>query len=548
MMRLDPFNQPDRMPSLSGVVPLKKPFAWVRVWALIQSLALGLALACLAVSAVHALPFDVPPQDLGDVAKSAIITAAFYLGTVTVVVSIMAIALSLRQWVWAQYTTLVLLGLAYIALFEQNVTGIVWMGVDLSTQALLVFGYGMFTVNYLVAAQTLPSAHKWAWLKVPFRIASVAVWALWLLGRTGSDERAFMLFSIAGCTVAMAHFVPVSTFSKLRGGYDTAIRNLIWGLLVCVLVGATIVISGAVEGEGLTVVINRVIIAGVTVGFGVLFIRNIFLLQSDRELAVQEALDRAEEQVRTGQELLAAKDDHQAALELAHARTLRLATASHDIRQPLSSLRNLLTTLPRDTPQDMRTHLQASLDYLDDLASTYLTEASDGSDAQMAPGEALAQGERVGDDDAHIVQADQIGQTLQRMFEGDAAKQDLTLTVDVAPAPLDTHPLALMRVLCNVMSNAIVHGAPGPLRLEGQGTAQGYRFTVTNPGSATLEFGAWEKGAQSDGHGLGLAIVDEQAAMAGLVVTTPVSRDGTVSVTVTVPPINDAPLAMSDAL
>lgn len=351
---------------------------------------------------------------------------------------------------------------------------------------------------------------------------------LWLISNALPPDAQYLLFSAAGCTVAAAHFFPVATFSKLRGGYDRIIRNLIWILLTAVLIGGTFVLVGGRDGATLTIAINRILIAAITMGFGALFIRNIFILKSDRELAVQEALERAEEKARINEALLVARDNHRAAVEVAHNRNLRLATASHDIRKPLSSLRTSLAALARDMPGDTRDHLQNSLDYLDELASSYITDAA----TDAGP---LAERERVDADDAELVRTAQIADTLRHMFAEDAAKKGLTLQMEVTPAALRTQPLALMRVLCNVMSNAIAHGAPGPLNISGTQSPEGYVFAIRNPGAADLAFAEWDKGDTSGGSGLGLAIVREQATRAGLSIATPDRGADTTCIAITVP-------------
>ncbi|MEX3017563.1 sensor histidine kinase [Gymnodinialimonas hymeniacidonis] len=495
---------------------------------------IGLTFAALA--ATTAIPggsvtFDVPPQPLGDVAEGAIAAAAFSLANLSVLGVLVAIAVSLRQWVWAAYTVLVLLGLVYIALFEQNITGVVWSGLDVSSENLIICGYAMLTINFLVAAQTIPKDHKWASLKVPYRVAALGIWVLWIVGLGQPFELQYLLFSLSGCTVAAAHFVPVSTFSRLRGGYDTIIRNLIWVLLTCVLLAGSFLIAGGFDGVDLTVAINRFLIAAITIGFGALFIRNIFILKSDRELAVQEALERAEEKARINEELLIAQENHRAAVEMAHTRNMRLATASHDIRQPLSSLRTSFAALSRDMPSDTKDHLQNSLNYLDELASSYIAEAE--NDAQP-----LARQERIPPEGHEQVQSAQIGETLKRMFEGDAKKRGLHLAMDVSQSPLETQPLALMRILCNVMSNAIAHGTPGDIEVQGRSTPAGYVFAISNPGAANLSHKEWEKGEGSSGSGLGLAIVEEQAKRAGLQIATPQSEANVTCVTVTIPAVS----------
>lgn len=494
--------------------------------------AIGLFVGAMMATQGFAASFDVPAQELGNVAQEAVTTAAFYLGNMTAIGVLLTIAVCLRLWVWAQYILLALLGLIYIGFFEQNITGIVWTGLDLSIGSLLIAGYAMLSINYLVAANAVPADHKWAFLKLPYRLAAGAIWGLCAIGLYGSPETGFLLFSIAGCTVAAAHFAPVSTFSKLRGGYDTFIRNLVWGLLVCVLIGATFVIASDVDTPNVTVAINRFLIAAIIIGFGALFIRNIFVLQSDRELAVREALERAEEKARISEALLEARDDYQAALDLARARSQRLASASHDIRQPLSSLRTSFAAISKNMPEETRTHLQTSLSYLDDLASSYLDEGHQDDGNSI---EALARKERIDDPATEVVQAEHIGGTLSRMFKDDAAERDLLLTTNVAPAAITTQPLALMRTLCNIVSNAIAHGTPGQLELLGATGPDTYTFTVRNPGSGELSFNPWEKGDDSDGHGLGLSIVSAQAAEAGFAISSEESTEDTVSVSVTVP-------------
>ncbi len=491
----------------------------------------GAAILACAVSVappVGPVTFDMPPQTLTEAAQGAVSAAAFFLGNLSALGVLIAIAVSLRQWIWSAYTVLVLLGLIYIALFEQNITGIAWSGIEVSSAELILGGYAMLSVNFLVAAQTIPRDHKWANLRMPYRVCAVGIWALWLLGREAAQDLQYLLFSLSGCSVAVAHFVPVSTFSKLRGGYDTIIRNLIWVLLTCVLIGGSFMIAGGFDGVELTVAINRFLIAAITVGFGALFIRNIFILKSDRELVVQEALERAEEKARINEELLIAQENHRAAVEVAHIRNMRLATASHDIRQPLSSLRTSFASLSRDMPSETKDHLQHSLDYLDELASSYIEEAA--SDARP-----LARQERITAEGHEEVQAEQIGETLKRMFEGDAEKRDLRLAMAIAPSALTTQPLALMRILCNVMSNAIAHGTPGEVTVNGISMSDGYVFTIGNPGGADLSHKEWQKGEASKGSGLGLAIVEEQAKRAGLQVSTPDCGPDVTCVAITVP-------------
>lgn len=483
----------------------------------------------LFARAAHGLEFDVAQQPLELVATEAIGAAIFYAANLAAMALLMVTALFIRQVVWAFYTLLVILGLVYIGLFEQNLTGVIWTGLDVSEAALLIFGYLMFSINFVVAGLAIPVQHRFARFKAYYLWAAGGVWVIWLMGQPFSGQFRYVLFAVAGCGVACGHYFPVSTFSKWQGGTDVLARNAIWLLLSFTLFAATFAVLTASTGLTANIAtINRTIIALIAACFAFLFIRHMFVLRSERELAMQTALKSAEENVRTGQALLAARKQYDEVQELARMRNMRLASASHDIRQPITALRTSFAAMAAHQPPEMRQHLHTSLDYLDQLAASYIDEAHQ---QEVRPEDPRVERK----DQGSAVSMGLVAQTLDKMFRDEALDRGLSLRVDVSAVDLRVDALALMRILSNLVTNAVKHAQAGEIVVEGAQTSAGFVWSVTNNTQGTLDFDDWSKGDASGGSGLGLSIVTQQAKEAGLRLNLTHTAQDRVTVAVEIP-------------
>jgi signal transduction histidine kinase len=192
---------------------------------------------------------------------------------------------------------------------------------------------------------------------------------------------------------------------------------------------------------------------------------------------------------------------------------MRLATASHDIRQPIGALKSTVATFAKDQPKEVSDQLNAALDYLDQLAESYVDQEE--NDAEQ--GDALTRS-----DAKEIVASDMICATLDRMFRKEAEQKDLVFEASAEPSNLKTDPLAVMRILSNLLSNAIKHTPQGQITLRGERDESDYVFSVHNstnlPEHIDKEkmFHPYEKGDHSTGSGLGLSIVDSLSSRAGM--------------------------------
>ena len=132
------------------------------------------------------------------------------------------------------------------------------------------------------------------------------------------------------------------------------------------------------------------------------------------------------------------------AREAARLQNMRLATTSHDIRQPITSLRTTMAVVTKDQPRDVQKQLNAAFDYLDQLEASYVDEQQ----TQMT--ETPSQGDQFGS--REMVSSEVIASTLVRMFQMEAENKGLGFEVETEEAQLCVQPLAVTRILSNLFS------------------------------------------------------------------------------------------------
>ena len=112
--------------------------------------------------------------------------------------------------------------------------------------------------------------------------------------------------------------------------------------------------------------------------------------------------------------------------------------------------------------------------------------------------------------------------TAARMFEQEAASKGIELRVRYLPASCDLPPLVLMRILTNLLSNAIKHCDHGRILLSARRRGENLLLELRDTGIgmdaetlARVQL-AYQKGADSSGEGLGLAICHQLADAHGI--------------------------------
>ncbi|MEO9914126.1 MAG: sensor histidine kinase [Parasphingorhabdus sp.] len=259
----------------------------------------------------------------------------------------------------------------------------------------------------------------------------------------------------------------------------------------------------------LTVKIAQLVDASV---FTAAMLRQTFGLRMQRDEALKSELAATQKNLETAQSLLVAKKDRDRAKALAEQHRAQLANVSHDMRQPLTSLQLALEQVDNSSPE-LKEQLAAGLNYLNSLLGDTLTSTRpDGHDSHAAEPAT----------DAVPIQI--IFDNLERMFGTEAMQKGLALKLEPTNVAVDTDAVLLIRILSNLISNAIKYTQKGQVELlcfqygdkasievrdSGVGLTEEQLSRVMKPYQRNTVDG--------DGEGLGLHIVSTMAEQAGLV-------------------------------
>jgi two-component system, OmpR family, osmolarity sensor histidine kinase EnvZ len=186
-------------------------------------------------------------------------------------------------------------------------------------------------------------------------------------------------------------------------------------------------------------------------------------------------------------------------------RALMLAGISHDIRTPLTKLRlSMAMAMPDGSDSSFVVAAESYLDQIETILQQFMDYAGSGEREAAEPGDLNALIERLAGDFAGL-------------------GHEFALSLAVLPA-VAYRPISMMRLLMNLMQNAIVYGGTG-LAVRSWATSEAVYAAVGDRGKglsaeelAQLK-APFQRGrnarAHSGGTGLGLAIVERIARLHG---------------------------------
>lgn len=239
-------------------------------------------------------------------------------------------------------------------------------------------------------------------------------------------------------------------------------------------------------------------------------------IRKDQEAALARELAFTKREAEMNRALFKAEQNYSKARQLANQQQRQLATASHDLRQPITSLRATLDAIAQQQEPGVRQQLRDAFDYLEKLCKHYLNQTRPDAVAPQADAPA-----------AEAYPASLVLNTVHRMFAEEAASRQIELRVVDCQVLLRVPPLVLMRIVSNIVANAVKHhpgGDKAEVLLGCRRKRTGLQLWVCDNGAGmTAETLAelqkpYRKGAASEGEGLGLAIVQQLAADNGIAV------------------------------
>ena len=431
-------------------------------------------------------------------------TVAYYAAMAAVLALLALVTAGVGEYRWFGYTAAVLAMLIWNLFNEQKLMGIVWIGYD-PPDRLLVFGGQCLPVLFmLVGAATFPPGPGYRRRRA-FVIGAAIFAALAASGLILPTAVALATYNVSIIVALGLQIVPLWTLPRLPGERRWP-ATIAGGAIFVVLAAAFawMLLTGRPSAVGL-LDLNRAGLA-ILVGFGgLLALRRIVAIREDRARALQRALAEAEKEAETSRSLLEAERRYRDVEEVVRRQRLRFAEASHDIRQPIASLRAHVAALADSQSPELREQLQKAFDYLEHLAESYDVEPAT---APETPREA--------------VPVPLLIETLDRMFRAAVEAKGLTFTATATDTLVAGDALGLMRILSNLLANAVDHTDRGEVALRAHVDGDRVAFEVFSTGKpiddADLEriFERSEKGSASAGQGLGLAIVRRVADAAGL--------------------------------
>ncbi|MEL7219223.1 MAG: 7TM-DISM domain-containing protein [Pseudomonadota bacterium] len=170
-----------------------------------------------------------------------------------------------------------------------------------------------------------------------------------------------------------------------------------------------------------------------SMAFAVAIMLRIVALRQERDDALEDSLAAAEEEARLNKALLQSQTDYWETRKLADARLSRLADVSHDIRQPLYSLRKSLGAM-RGQDETVTEQMQAAFDYLESIAI---------AQPEGTQVEATAEGGR--DTEAFPINA--VLDNVHAIFVSQAEQAGKTLGYKPSSHQIETNPIVLMRII-----------------------------------------------------------------------------------------------------
>lgn len=421
---------------------------------------------------------------------------------------------AMQKKVHLSYAAYFAVAVTYVLHMEGFTFPVLWPGLpEWNSYASLVLGYGLtptacvFSQYFLSTGKHHPRLDRL--LKTLFWISSAIICFSWLLPTLYIKQFGFVFTCIVLIVFLTAGWLALKRAHPGAGYYLFA-----WSILFVTGIASIAIHWIAATAE-----------ADVSVDFisyGIFVEAMMFLFAINAQIAALRrdhiAATRAE--LRALQKSVEADKERAYAEALAQTWRSKLATASHDIKQPLFALRLALERHGNELGRQTTADIRSSFHYLEDLIATELDRSAY---------------QQTGDESGGIVPVIQHGsaghsaqidlalpvsvlmESVLKMFQSRAQARGIDLTAVSSSLTVCVNGVAAMRILANLVSNAVEHSR-GPRILLGA-RRKGSRVFVEvwdqgpglSPETLSRLAGAYEKGPQSSGHGLGLSIATSLA-------------------------------------
>lgn len=227
-------------------------------------------------------------------------------------------------------------------------------------------------------------------------------------------------------------------------------------------------------------------------------------VRQERDEAVTAELSATQDRLQLSSDLQKTQEDYIRARKLSDMRRSQLDTVSHDLQQPLASLRLALAGLENDDEGAVK-NMHSAFDYMESLAVEHL-QRTHGVDDSIDP----VINQKI---ESEVFSIKVVLDNVYKMFKDEATEKGLDFRYRPISVSVQSEPITLMRAVNNLVANAIKHTESGGLLLCARRRKKSILIQVWDTGDGLSQdelhriMRRYEKGANSKGHGLGLSIV-----------------------------------------
>lgn len=456
-----------------------------------------------------------------------------FYGMMLVMISLATLALIvLRQPVFAAYAAYLVSVFVYIAHADGTAFQYFWpmfprfnsMASVVAGSGVMVFG-GLFAMSFLQTARYNPIVHR----VLVGVIASVLVMdvVLWALDPQLLKRLLVLMISVSVLTFLTAGFIAARTrFREVR----FYLFGWTAGLIPAVLFTARFAFG--VEPSFITpydTIRLALAVDALMMGLAI-FDRYNHL----RQTAMEETLAHAQRNLALSQRLALLEESYQRVTASARQREESVKDTVHDLRQPMHALRlSLRQMLGAQGEKADAGQVESALGYMERLVAERLAETK--QEHAVAPTI-----DSRGEPGLHAVL-----RGVADMFAPEAREKGLELDLVLAAPDGEVASYPLMRVVANLVSNAIKYTPEGRVLLTLRHNGSGYRVEVHDTGPG-LRGAAFERAllrnerldrdrSAAPGSGLGLSVAKEIAGANGWTITSCAQRRTGASLRVDLP-------------
>lgn len=434
-------------------------------------------------------------------------STVFYSFCLAFIITFILIGIAMQSPVMLAYVFMFLQYIFFMAIIEGYAFKYFWPDQPVwNMYSGLVVGLTCIATGFLVASKSVIQHQFYNQFRnYCLSLSVVSLLLLVFIPFTGNvilmmSTQVLMLLMIVAQVYCIFSWLKFNTRRNLLALYSVLI------LTVAMFYTTTLFFNSSSLSEWMLASFNRLMYLFVSLMTMSTFTIHLAGLRKDHEQSLQKQLSNAKHEVELNRALFESEQRYSEAKLLANKRQMQLASVSHDIRQPLMSLRSTIDSMSMNKEQkpDLNNQLHNAFQYIEELCTHYLAETRPQTQAH----------------DEHKTEsycAKMITDTLDKMFRQEAMDKNLIFHVIPSSVEISCPPMPLIRIVSNFVSNAIKHCDKGRVIVGCRRLPGRLRFDIYDQGKGLsaeqlkILQQPYQKGENSQGEGLGLAITKELA-------------------------------------